>query len=168
MKKIIPLIFILFIAYGLKNENNLLIPQNALRFRIIANSNDLIDQQQKIQVKQIIQEDINNLVIKAHNVNEAKNLITQNLSTIRQHVTNINPDNKVNFGQNYFPEKTYKGVTYPAGFYDSLVITLGDGLGQNWWCVMFPPLCLLDATNKDKSQIEYKLYINEVINKYLS
>ena len=69
---------------------------------------------------------------------------------------------KINFGQNFFPQKNYQGITYPAGNYESLVITLGEGLGDNWWCVLYPPLCLIE--NKfDSSNIEYRSYIKDII-----
>ena len=68
---------------------------------------------------------------------------------------------------NYFPKKVYKGVTYEAGNYESLVITLGDGLGKNWWWVMFPPLCLLEAEETEETtEVEYKFFIKELIDKY--
>lgn len=66
---------------------------------------------------------------------------------------------------NYFPEKEYKGVKYDEGYYESLVITLGEGKGKNWWCVLFPPLCLVEAEESDK--VEYKFFIKELIDKYL-
>ena len=72
----------------------------------------------------------------------------------------------INFGKNYFPEKVYYDVTYPAGEYESLVITLGDGLGENWWCVLFPPLCLLEAEEKNIDKVEYKLFAKEIIEKF--
>ena len=67
---------------------------------------------------------------------------------------------------NYFPKKEYDGVVYPDGNYESLVITIGDGLGDNWWCVLFPPLCLLDAEDNNTGNIEYKSYVKEVIEKF--
>ena len=69
---------------------------------------------------------------------------------------------------NYFPEKEYHGVNYESGNYESLVITLGNGIGNNWWCVMFPPLCLLEAKNENTDEINYKFYVQEIIEKYTS
>ena len=66
---------------------------------------------------------------------------------------------------NYFPEKEYKGVVYEEGEYESLVITLGNGLGENFWCVLFPPLCLLD-TEEEPENVEYTSFVKEVIDKY--
>ena len=72
------------------------------------------------------------------------------------------------YGLNPFPAKSYKGVKYKAGEYESLVITLGEGKGDNWWCVLFPPLCMLEAEDQtQKSNLEYKSYIKEIIDKYL-
>ena len=74
----------------------------------------------------------------------------------------------ISLGQNYFPEKEYEGVTIPSGNYESLVITLGSGLGDNWWCVMFPPLCLLEAKDNNTENIEYKFLVQEILEKYTS
>ena len=65
---------------------------------------------------------------------------------------------------NYFPSKEYKGIKYAAGEYQSLVVTLGNGLGDNWWCVLFPPLCLLEA--EDSSDVEYHSFVADMIEKY--
>ena len=73
---------------------------------------------------------------------------------------------KINYGLNYFPEKNYKGVTYKEGNYESLVVKLGEGKGENFWCVLFPPLCLLEAEESDKEEVEYKSFIKEIIDKY--
>ena len=68
----------------------------------------------------------------------------------------------INYGYNYFPKKTYRNKTYEEGEYESLVITLGEGKGNNFWCILFPPLCMVD---EDQNDIEYKSFIKEVINK---
>ena len=65
-----------------------------------------------------------------------------------------------------FPEETYKGITYEAGKYESLLVTLGEGKGDNWWCVLFPPLCLMEAEETNTDEVEYKSFIKEIIEKY--
>ena len=72
---------------------------------------------------------------------------------------------QIHFGQNYFPEKNFKGVTYEEGYYNSLLVTLGEGKGDNWWCVLFPPMCLMEA--EESEEVEYKFFIQELIEKYL-
>ena len=59
--------------------------------------------------------------------------------------------------------KEYKQVKYKEGYYESIVITIGDGKGDNWWCVLFPNLCLVDLENNEK--IEYKSWVAEKLNK---
>ena len=73
----------------------------------------------------------------------------------------MNYSYKVNYGDNYFPEKTYKGVKYNSGNYKSLVVTLGNGEGDNFWCVLFPPICNIDT---NYSNHKYKFLIKEIVN----
>lgn len=168
MKKIIPILFVFFLIYGYANKEEILIPTDAIRFRVIANSNDEIDQEVKMKVKEAIEQEVNKLMLEAKNSEEAKKLINDNMEHIQQIVNQYTTDNKISFGVNYFPEKEYHGVTYPSGEYESLVITLGNGVGNNWWCVMFPPLCLLEAKNENTDDINYKFYVQEIIEKYTS
>lgn len=168
MKKIIPILFVVFLIYGLtNNKEEILIPDYAIRFRVIANSNTLEDQTIKYQVKTELEKDLNNLMQNASTSEEAKKLIQENLKEIRNTVNKYTKENKVSFGENMFPEKEYYGVTYPKGSYESLVVTLGNGKGNNWWCVMFPPLCLLEAKQEGKEDVNYKFYAKEIIDKYL-
>ena len=168
MKKIIPILFVFFLIYGYANKEEILIPTDAIRYRVIANSNDEIDQEVKMKVKEAIEQEVNKLMLEAKNSEEAKKLINENMEHIQQIVNQYTTDNKISFGVNYFPEKEYHGVTYPSGEYESLVITLGNGVGNNWWCVMFPPLCLLEAKNENTDDINYKFYVQEIIEKYTS
>ena len=135
---------------------------------MIANSNDPIDQELKMEVKNALEEELNKLMISAKNSQEAKQIIEENMDNIQNIVNNYTTDNKISFGMNYFPEKEYHGVNYESGNYESLVITLGNGIGNNWWCVMFPPLCLLEAKNENTDEINYKFYVQEIIEKYTS
>ena len=164
----ITILFVFFLLYGYINKEEILIPTDAIRFRVIANSNEEIDQEVKMKVKDAIEQEVNKLMLEAKNSEEAKKLINENMDNIQQIVNQYTTDNKISFGVNYFPEKEYHGVTYPSGEYESLVITLGNGVGNNWWCVMFPPLCLLEAKNENTNDINYKFYVQEIIEKYTS
>ena len=79
---------------------------------------------------------------------------------------NANAKYSINFGQNYFPQKEYNDIYYKEGYYESLVITLGDGKGENFWCVLFPPLCLIEKEQTTTNKVEYKSLIKEIIDKY--
>ena len=72
----------------------------------------------------------------------------------------------IDYGMHYFPEKVYKGIKYEEGYYESLLITLGKGEGNNWWCVLFPPLCVLEAEETNTNEIKYKSFVKELIEKY--
>lgn len=168
MKKIIIILFGVTLVFALtKKEEQILIPEESIRFRVIANSDSEEDQQKKLEIKEAVDKEINKLMLQASNIEEARALIQNDMRNINAIVDNYNVNYKMNYGMNYFPEKEYKGVTYNEGEYESLVITLGNGNGKNWWCVMFPPLCLLEAEENKLEEVEYKSFVKTVLNQYL-
>lgn len=168
MKKIIIVLFCITIIYAIQSgEEQILIPEDSIRFRVIANSDAEKDQQLKMEVKESVEKEINQLMVQAKNIEEARDLIKNDINNIEEIVNNYNIPYQMNFGMNYFPEKEYKGITYEEGTYESLVITLGNGVGKNWWCVMFPPLCLLEAEENNLDEVEYKFFVKSVLDKYL-
>lgn len=176
MKKIIVIIIIGMVLVNINSNNQeVIIPKEAIRFRVIANSNNIQDQEVKVAVRNDIQKYLYEDLSSASNLEEARLSVNENMvkyeETVKSSLESINSNEsyKINYGQNYFPEKKYKGVTYPAGNYESLVVTLGNGLGDNWWCVLFPPLCLLEAEEtEEKEEVEYKFFIKEIIDKYFN
>jgi len=166
MKKIIIGLFLIMVTAVFINEKEqLLIPDNAIRFRIIANSDSKEDQNLKLEIKSEVEKELYKLVGEARNIEEARNIISNNLKEVDNILKEYNVEYDISYGNNYFPTKTYKGIEYNAGNYESLVITVGKGLGENWWCVLFPPLCLLDEqSNLDNAN--YELYATKLINKF--
>lgn len=174
MKKTILIIILIFSVYyiiGIKAEEVLEIPGEAIRFRVIANSNSDYDQEVKYKVRDEIQEYMSTILQNVDNIGVSRDIITSNLSTIDNKISSIlnkekyNLPYNVNFGLNYFPNKEYKGISYDEGYYESLVITLGSGKGDNWWCVLFPPLCLLEA--EESTEVEYTSFVKEILDKYV-
>ena len=166
MKKVIVVLFILVSALvGIKEKENIIIPDSAIRFRVIANSDNKKDQHLKLSIKNDVEKELYKLLEGAKNIQEARYIIQNNLNEVDNILNKYNIDYEVKFGNNYFPTKEYKGVTYKAGNYESLVITIGEGLGKNWWCVLFPPLCLLDEQN-NLDDVKYELYASKLINKF--
>lgn len=172
--KYIPLFILVFICYFLLSNvvaKNTIIPDDAIRVRVIANSNSDYDQEMKKKVKDKVQIDMYNLLKNTNGSNNAKKIINSNLNLVSSDIKEVLDNNNynlkydVNYGKNYFPEKKYRGVTYKEGYYDSLVVTLGEGKGDNWWCVLFPPLCLLEAD--DSHDVKYTTAVNEMVDKYL-
>ena len=118
MKKIIPILFLFFIIYGVTHKEEIIIPDYAIRFRVIANSDSFLDQSTKIKVKDEVENKLDSLMQEAKNSTEAKELINANLNEITKIVDKYSPNATISFGQNYFPDKTYKGVHYPSGEYE--------------------------------------------------
>lgn len=164
MKKLTIVLFIVVSILVLYNEkNNILIPDNAIRFRIISNSNSDKDQELKLTIKDEVEKELFNILGNTNDIGEARYLINNNIDKIDNIVNKYNVNYDINYGENYFPIKEYKGITYKEGNYESLVITLGEGRGENWWCVLFPPLCLLDEQN-NLDNYEYEFYVSHLIN----
>lgn len=167
MKKIIVALFIVMVLILVNSNNNkILIPNDAIRFRIIASSSDLSDQLTKVKIKNELEPIITDILKTSNTIDETRENINNNMAKINNVIKKYDNDYSVLYGKNYFPKKTYKGVTYEEGNYESLVITLGDGLGKNWWCVLFPPLCLLETTDTNTSDYTYTTYVRELLDKY--
>lgn len=172
MKKAIIIIAVIILILSTGKKEGVMIPKEAIRFRVIANSNTKEDQNLKKQITANIYEEFAKLNYTDKNLNSARTIIKNEVPIVENIVAqtlkerNLEKEYNVNYGLNYFPEKEYKGVVYPEGEYESLVVTLGDGLGENFWCVLFPPLCLLEAKEEDTSDVKYTSFIKEVLEKY--
>lgn len=173
MKKTIIVFIIMILAYlviGNVVAKTNMIPDDAIRIRIIANSNSKYDQEVKNKVKEQVEYDMYNVLKNTEKLEEARQKINDNLSLIEENIDKtLQKENyqlpfRLNFGLNYFPEKEFKGIKYKEGYYESVVVTLGDGLGDNWWCVLFPPLCLIEA--EESTDVEYTTMVKTIIDKY--
>ena len=171
MKKIILILTIItsFLIYNTIKDQEIIIPDTSIRLRVIPNSNSILDQNMKNKVKQYLEKNTYTLLENANDISTARKIINDNVSNLDIAISDIFKENNynmkydINFGYNYFPEKEYRKVKYKEGYYESIVITIGEGEGDNWWCVLFPNLCLVDLENI--SDVEYKSWIEEKINK---
>lgn len=134
-------------------EDTKVIPDEAIRLRILANSDAEEDQAVKRLIRDEVNEDITKWVEELTSLDEARDVITSHLPDIQATAEAVIKEQgleqsvKVDFGQAEFPTKLYGQYLYPAGEYEAVIITLGEGDGANWWCVLFPPLCFLDFSN---------------------
>lgn len=124
--------------------------KNVLRLHIIANSDCEEDQRIKLLVRDaILKYEYERK--SAVNEEEAEKLIKENGDELLRVVRNVLYENNAEYdaqlilGDFDFPDRTYDNVLYPAGEYHALRLLLGDACGKNWWCVIFPPLCIIDA-----------------------
>lgn len=134
-------------------EATKVIPDEAIRLRILANSDAEKDQAVKRLIRDEVNEDITKWVQELTSLDEARDVITSHLPDIQATAEAVIKEQgmeqsvKVDFGQAEFPTKLYGQYLYPAGDYEAVIITLGEGEGANWWCVLFPPLCFMDFSN---------------------
>lgn len=163
---------------------------NLIRLHVIANSDTLEDQALKYKIRDKLVEKVAADFSKAATIDEARALVLNNreqiLTLAREEVKAWGKEYPVTvaYGDFYFPTKSYGSVTLPAGQYEALKVVIGQGKGQNWWCVLFPPLCFVDITsnlaqqgsakavmleennhNEAKPKIEYRFKILEIIHK---
>ncbi len=173
MKKVFVFILMLLILVSVykKSNDSVKIPDSAIRFRILANSNSPRDQKIKEDIRDKMQKELYLLLQNSKSIDDSRKIINSNMSNfdeiLKDSMKDIEYSYSIDYGMHYFPSKTYKGITYDEGNYESLLVTLGSGKGDNWWCVLFPPLCLLEAEeSSDVKDVEYKSFIKEIIEKY--
>lgn len=148
-----------FVSFSGKCED---ISDKILRLHIIANSDSFEDQNLKLKVRDRILKDFGVEIANVHNMNDAEILARENLEKIKlsaqDEISRNGFDYKVNVEliNMHFNTRVYTDVTLPAGNYDALRVTIGEAKGKNWWCVMFPPMCIPAA--------EEKREISEVLN----
>lgn len=123
-----------------------------LRFHVRANSDSEKDQELKMAVKDDVVTMLNPMLKNCKDVAESKNLIVANLSNIYETAVNTITEQGYDYPvsvyvtEEEFPAKSYGDLTFPAGKYQALRVDIGEAKGQNWWCVMFPPLCFIDES----------------------
>jgi len=155
-----------------------------IRFHVIANSDDKIDQNLKLKVRDSVLKYISPKLKDCKNIKDSRKIINDENKNIKEIAEGVIKQNGYKYSvttslsKEYFPVKTYGNITLPQGKYEAYRIVIGTGTGQNWWCVMFPPLCFVDITKGDVSYVktekemktvltddEYKSVDNTVSNK---
>ena len=149
--------------------------ENAIRLHVIANSDTKKDQAVKLLVRDAIL-DAFSATAKCENKANAEEKIQMNLDLAEQVANKVLSENgfsyraRAEYGIYDFPTRTHGSVTLPAGKYSGLRIHLGEGIGQNWWCVMYPPLCFNDAnstanaTGNEHITFQFKFKFMEILN----
>lgn len=123
-----------------------------IRFHVIANSDSDKDQAVKLKVRNEILADMQAVMEQAETKEEAERILSSQLDHLTETANRVLSTEGMDYKANVvlertkFPVKTYGDLTFPAGDYEAVRVLLGNGTGHNWWCVMFPTLCLLDGT----------------------
>ncbi len=130
--------------------------EDILRLHVIANSDSAQDQSLKLKVRDTLLKKGERLFTDCEDILSAKKMISTSILSLKQIAQNAvyaegySYNVSVALGKSYFPTRVYENITMPAGYYDALKIIIGEGEGQNWWCVMFPSLCLPGAYKKEE------------------
>lgn len=151
----IALIISIFVGIDTCSANCEGIRESVFRLHVIANSDSQEDQQLKLAVRDRIISIGGDIFAQAHNKDEAEKIINPVLPDIQRAAEDVIREQgydypvKVTISNEYFNTRVYEQVTLPAGKYDALRVIIGSGQGKNWWCVMFPPMCLPAAEEKE-------------------
>ena len=177
MKKIfltlILIVLALFVCgFVFKNNDAELTNADYLRIHIRANSNSDVDQKIKYEIKDSIVEYLTPKVADCLSKSDVVFMINREIKNL-ENVANkvLNDKNfdytaKIKINSEMFPTRTYEGWTLESGIYDALIVELGTAEGNNWWCVIYPPLCFTNYTGKNATSIVYKSKILEIIKKF--
>lgn len=174
MKKIITistilLILICGVVFALKRTANTENNQAYLRVHIRANSNAESDQAVKYKVKTAVVDFLTPKIAEGTTFEKAYEILKANLKQIENVADNVLKDNgfsyksKASLKEEYFPTRSYGDCTLENGYYDALILELGTGTGNNWWCVIYPPLCFIGAEGENYNNIRYKSKLVEII-----
>lgn len=158
LKMVIILSFLLFIyisicAFSYAQNVSTDIANSVFRLHVIANSDSEEDQNLKYIVRDSLLNYMNSICKDCSSKQEAISIVENNkdifeqiaIDTIKEHGYSYSVN--INVGNFEFPTKNYGDISLPAGYYDALRVEIGEAKGQNWWCVMFPPLCFVDISS---------------------
>ena len=158
VKMVIILTFLLFIytsicAISYAQNISTDIASSVFRLHVIANSDSKEDQDLKYKVRDNLLKYMNKICKDCTSKEDAISLVEKNKDIFKQialdTISNegFSYDVNINIGNFEFPTKNYGDISLPAGLYDALRVEIGEAKGQNWWCVMFPPLCFVDISS---------------------
>lgn len=158
VKMVIILTFLLFIytsicAISYAQNISTDIASSVFRLHVIANSDSKEDQDLKYKVRDNLLKYMNKICKNCTSKEDAISLVEKNKDIFKQialdTISNegFSYDVNINIGNFEFPTKNYGDISLPAGLYDALRVEIGEAKGQNWWCVMFPPLCFVDISS---------------------
>lgn len=127
--------------------------KDIIRFHIRANSDKKEDQELKLQIRDEILNAMGDKFALSKSLDESREIILDNMDNMKsiaeKVIYDLGKDYEVDIslGQDNFPIRKYGNMVFPQGEYETLMIEIGEARGENWWCVMFPPLCFVDITH---------------------
>jgi len=165
---ILAIIFMITITFNA--QTNFTAPKDFLRIHVRAHSNEVNDQLVKYEIKNKIVEGLTPIIASCSSKQEMIDTIKLHKNEIEQMSNDIllahsfNYTTSILIKEEYFPSRMYNDTTLESGVYDAIIVNLGEAKGNNWWCVVYPPLCFINQTNNNF--IIYKSKILELIEKF--
>ena len=162
--------FVLMFFYARQMRQNRMqkdIAKEILRLHVVANSDSKKDQALKMEVKEAVVTYLRGVMQDAESVDEARIQIQKRLPEIeavakeKMQQKGYSYDADATLSSCYFPVKTYGDMIFPAGEYEALKVNLGKSAGKNWWCVMYPPLCIPVAEDVAVQDEQAKAYFSD-------
>ena len=156
------------VVCALAKEEQTDIANKLIRLHIVANSDSDADQILKLKVRDEVVRRVASITRDCKTKEESREIIAQNLDTLEEIANRVCEENGVSYkaraelGNARFPTKKYESFALPAGNYEALRINLGNASGENWWCVLFPPLCV-SAAEAETTLEESGLSENEIL-----
>ena len=176
MKKIVGCVLVLVAlvgaAVGIAASKGTQASESYLRLHIRANSNSEVDQAVKYQVKAAVVDYLTEKIAAGSTFEEVYEILNENLSGIEAVADQVLSSSGLAYtsharlNEEYFPTRSYGELTLENGYYDALILELGSGSGNNWWCVVYPPLCFIGSEGSNPTNIEYKSKFIEIIRKF--
>lgn len=149
---ILVFIYIALLSFNYSKAVSSNLSDSVFRLHIIANSDSSADQELKLKVRDNIINYMNTLTSSSSDKKDVISMVNNHLDFFKEIALNTikgngyNYDVNIEIGNFHFPTKSYGDISFPAGNYDALKIEIGDAIGQNWWCVLFPPLCFVNSS----------------------
>ena len=153
-------VLILLLIIGASFLPTVEVEYDYLRLHIRANSNSEIDQNIKYEIKDELVEFLTPYFCNVTSKNEAVEIVNNLKEKMSEICVDVLRKNGFNYSANvkinneYFPTRTYSNTTLESGYYDAVIVELGSAEGDNWWCVMYPPLCFI--TRENQTEITFK------------
>ena len=179
---IVPVVLVVLILNGCQSiENNMKetsleltelnyddIQDKLIRFHVIANSDTDEDQNLKLKVRDKVVEALSEKLSNVNSLEEAENVLKENIDYVDEIAKEVIEENNYTYEVNTmlsyenFPDKVYGDYIFPQGNYEAFRVIIGEGKGQNWWCVMFPSLCFVDESKNSVDSSDLKEEIENI------
>lgn len=167
-------LIILFVAMFGFQPHNEYAKSDFLRIHIRANSNSDVDQRIKYQVKSEVVDYLTPFLTEAIDKVSALNIVENHLYNIEKVANKVLENSGFDYishaevRKENFPTRQYDDLTLESGIYDALILELGSGQGNNWWCVVYPPLCFVGGVDDGSTNIKYRSKLVEIINSFFN